>query len=143
MMYGVPDLPLSGSTRDESTEVEHTMYNVFNKTICVCYYTNSSSGLLFIMCGYCYYIDPAAVRTCMQTNFTVHGQPPQFLIASAANDNKQHHVHALSSSLPNNTPVWVQTENSHVPGTVIQQASTPQSYNLLYQCSRGRLEETE
>ena len=85
MMYGVPDLPLSGSTRDESTEVEHTMYNVFNKTICVCYYTNSSSGLLFIMCGYCYYIDPAAVRTCMQTNFTVHGQPPQFLIASAAN----------------------------------------------------------
>ena len=86
MMYGVPDLPLSGSTRDESTEVEHTMYNVLNK-ICVCYYTNSSSGLLFIMCGYCYYIDPAAVRTCMQTNFTVHGQPPQFLIASAANDN--------------------------------------------------------
>ena len=62
------------------------MYNVFNKTICVCYYTNSSSGLLFIMCGYCYYLDPAAVRTCMQTNFTVHGQPPQFLIASAAND---------------------------------------------------------
>ena len=62
------------------------MYNVFNKTICVCYYTNSSSGLLFIMCGYCYYIDPAAVSTCMQTNFTVHGQPPQFLIASAAND---------------------------------------------------------
>ena len=61
------------------------MYNVFNKTICVCYYTNSSSGLLFIMCGYCYYLDPAAVRTCMQTNFTVHGQPPQFLIASAAN----------------------------------------------------------
>ena len=86
MTYGVPDLPLSGSTRDESTEVEHTMYNVFNKTICVCYYTNSSSGLLFIMCGYCYYLDPAAVRTCMQTNFTVHGQPPQFLIASAAND---------------------------------------------------------
>ena len=85
MTYGVPDLPLSGSTRDESTEVEHTMYNVFNKTICVCYYTNSSSGLLFIMCGYCYYLDPAAVRTCMQTNFTVHGQPPQFLIASAAN----------------------------------------------------------
>ena len=31
-------------------------------------------------------IDPAAVCTCMQTNFTVHGQPPQFLIASAAND---------------------------------------------------------
>ena len=86
MTYGVPDLPLSGSTRDESTEVEHTMYNLFNKTICVCYYTNSSSGLLFIMCGYCYYLDPAAVRTCMQTNFTVHGQPPQFLIASAAND---------------------------------------------------------
>ena len=88
-MYGVPDLPLSGSTRDESTEVEHTMYNVFNKTICVCYYTNSSSGLLFIMCGYCYYIDPAAVSTCMQTNFTVHGQPPQFLIASAANGWKR------------------------------------------------------
>ena len=79
MMYGVPDLPLSGSTRDESTEVEHTMYNVFNKTICVCYYTNGSSGLLFIMCGY-----PAAVRTCMQTNFTVHGQPPRFPRASAA-----------------------------------------------------------
>ena len=84
-MYGVPDLPLSGSTRDESTEVEHTMHNVFNKTICVCYDINSSSGLLFIMCGYCYYIDPAAVRTCMQTNFTVHGQPPQFPRASAAN----------------------------------------------------------
>ena len=85
-MYGVPDLPLSGSTRDESTEVEHTMHNVFNKTICVCYDINSSSGLLFIMCGYCYYIDPAAVRTCMQTNFTVHGQPPQFPRASAANE---------------------------------------------------------
>ena len=28
-MYGVPDLPLSGSTRDESTEVDHTMYNAF------------------------------------------------------------------------------------------------------------------
>ena len=51
----------------------------------VCYDINSSSGLLFIMCGYCYYIDPAAVRTCMQTNFTVHGQPPQFPRASAAN----------------------------------------------------------
>ena len=86
MMYGVPDLPLSGSTRDESTEVEHTMYNVFNKKIYVCYYTNSSSGLLFIMFGYRYYIDPAAVRTCMQTNFTVHGQPPQFLRASVTND---------------------------------------------------------
>ena len=61
------------------------MYNVFNKTICVCYDINSSSGLLFIMCGYCYYIDPAAVRTCMQANFTVHGQPPQFPRASAAN----------------------------------------------------------
>ena len=61
------------------------MHNVFNKTICVCYYTNSSSGLLFIMCGYCYYIDPVAVRTCMQTNFTVHGQPPQFPRASAVN----------------------------------------------------------
>ena len=82
--YGVPDLPLSGSTRDESTEVEHTVYNVFNKTICVCY-TNSSSGLLFIICCYCYYIDPAAVRTRMQTNFTVYGQPPQFPRASAAN----------------------------------------------------------
>ena len=35
MMYGVPDLPLSGSTRDESTEVEQTMYNVFNKKIYV------------------------------------------------------------------------------------------------------------
>ena len=84
-MYGVPDLPKSGNTRDESTEVEHTMYNVFNKTICVCYDINSSSGLLFIMCGYCYYIGPAAVRTWMQTNFTVHGQPPQFPRASAAN----------------------------------------------------------
>ena len=49
------------------------------------YDINSSSGLLFIMCGNCYYIDPAAVRTCMQTNFTVHGQPPQFPRASAAN----------------------------------------------------------
>ena len=61
------------------------MYNFFNKTICVCYDINSSSGLLFIMCGYCYYKDPAAVRTWMQTNFTVHGQPPQFPRASAAN----------------------------------------------------------
>ena len=68
-MYGVPDLPLSGSTRDESTEVDHTMYNAFNKIICVCYDINSSSSLLFIMSGYCYYLDPAAVRTCMQTIF--------------------------------------------------------------------------
>ena len=29
--YGVPDLPLSGSTRDESTEVDHTIYNVLTK----------------------------------------------------------------------------------------------------------------
>ena len=38
--------------------------------------------------------------------------------------NKRHCVCSLPL-LPNNTPVWVQTENSHVPGTVIQQASTP------------------
>ena len=31
MAYGVPDLPSSVSTRDESTEVEHTMYNVLTK----------------------------------------------------------------------------------------------------------------
>ena len=31
MMYVVPDLPLSGSTRDESTEVEHTICNVLAK----------------------------------------------------------------------------------------------------------------
>ena len=31
MIYGVPDLPLSGSTQDESTEVEHTMYNFLTK----------------------------------------------------------------------------------------------------------------
>ena len=73
------------------------MYNVFNKTICVCYDINSSSGLLFIMCGYCYYIDPAAVCTCMQTNFTVHGQPPQFPRASAANG--QHDLSAESDVL--------------------------------------------
>jgi len=30
--------------------------------------------------------------------------------------------------LPENTPVWVQTENSQVPGTVVHQASTPRSY---------------
>ena len=41
--------------------------------------------------------------------------------------NKRHRVCSLPL-LPNNTPVWVQTENSHVPGIVIQQASTPRSY---------------
>ena len=41
--------------------------------------------------------------------------------------NKRHRVRSLPL-LPNNTPVWVQTENSHVPGTVIQQAPTPRSY---------------
>ena len=49
VMSGVPDL-YSRSTRDESA-VEHTMYNVFNKTICVCCYMNSSSGLQFTMRG--------------------------------------------------------------------------------------------
>ena len=44
-MYGVPDLPLSGSTRDESTEVDHTMYNAFNKIICVCYVNSSSTPI--------------------------------------------------------------------------------------------------
>ena len=43
MMYGIPTLP--GFTDQEAlemnpaTEVDHTMYNVFNKTICVCYYS--------------------------------------------------------------------------------------------------------
>ena len=37
---------------DRSTEAVH--YNVFNKTICVCY-INSSSGHLFIMCDHCCY----------------------------------------------------------------------------------------
>ena len=63
-MYGVPDdLPLSGSTRDESTEVEHS-YNVqcfltkqfvyvIIQTVAVVW-PRETSGLLFIMCGYCY-----------------------------------------------------------------------------------------
>ena len=41
--------------------------------------------------------------------------------------NKRHNVRSLPS-LPDNTPVWVQTENSQVPGTVVHQASTPRSY---------------
>jgi len=43
--------------------------------------------------------------------------------------NKRHHVRSLPP-LPDNIPVWVQTENSNVPGTVVQQASTPRSYIL-------------
>jgi len=43
------------------------------------------------------------------------------------NYNKQHRVRSLPP-LPNNTHVWVQTENCHVPGTVVQPATTPQSY---------------
>ena len=41
--------------------------------------------------------------------------------------NRQHRVKSLPN-LPDNTPVWVQTENSQVPGTVVQQAATPRSY---------------
>ena len=43
--------------------------------------------------------------------------------------NKRHRVRSFPP-LPDNTPVLVQTENSHVPGTVVQQASTPQPYIL-------------
>ena len=41
--------------------------------------------------------------------------------------NRQHHVKSLPT-LPANIPVWVQTENSQVPGTVVQQAATPILY---------------
>jgi len=41
--------------------------------------------------------------------------------------NKRHRVRSLPP-LPDNTPVWVQTDNGHVPGTVVQPASTPRSY---------------
>ena len=41
--------------------------------------------------------------------------------------NKRHRVKTLPS-LPNNTPIWIQTENTQVPGTVVQQAATPRSY---------------
>ena len=34
----------------------------------------------------------------------------------------------LLPSLPYNTPVWIQTENTHIPGTVVEQATTPRSY---------------
>ena len=43
------------------------------------------------------------------------------------NYNNRHRVKTLPS-LPDNTPVWIQTENTHVPGTVVQQAATPRSY---------------
>ena len=41
--------------------------------------------------------------------------------------NNQHHVKTLPS-LPDNSPIWIQTENTHVPGTVVKQAITPRSY---------------
>ena len=41
--------------------------------------------------------------------------------------NKRHRARSLPP-LTDNTPVWVQTENSNVPGTVVRQAPTPQSY---------------
>ena len=41
--------------------------------------------------------------------------------------SKQHRVKTLPS-LPDNTPVWIQTDNSQVPGTVVHQATTPRSY---------------
>ena len=41
--------------------------------------------------------------------------------------NNRHHVKTLQS-LPDNTPVWIQTENTHIPGTVVEQATTPRSY---------------
>ena len=41
--------------------------------------------------------------------------------------NRQYRVKSLQN-LPDNTPVWVQTENSQVPNTVVQQAATPRSY---------------
>ena len=41
--------------------------------------------------------------------------------------NNQHRATSLPS-LPDNSPVWVQTESSQVPGTVVQQAATPRSY---------------
>lgn len=44
--------------------------------------------------------------------------------------NNQHRVKTLPS-LPDNTPVWIQTENSQVPGTVVHQATAPRSYVIL------------
>ena len=41
--------------------------------------------------------------------------------------NNRHHVKTLPS-LPDNSPIWIQTENTYVPGTVVKQATTPRSY---------------
>ena len=50
-------------------------------------------------------------------------------------DNR-HRVRSLPP-LPNDTPVWVQTENSQEPGTIVHQAATPRSY--LVSTPRGEL----
>jgi len=48
-----------------------------------------------------------------------------------ANQNKyydnRHRVRSLPQ-LPDDTPVWLQTENSQEPGTIVHQAATPRSY---------------
>ena len=41
--------------------------------------------------------------------------------------NNRHCIKTLPS-LPDNTPIWIQTENTQVPGTIVQQAVTPRFY---------------
>ncbi|XP_065891689.1 uncharacterized protein [Dysidea avara] len=41
--------------------------------------------------------------------------------------NNRHRIKSLPQ-LPDDTPVWVQTENSQVHGTIVHQAATPRSY---------------
>ena len=50
--------------------------------------------------------------------------------------NNRHRVKSLPQ-LPDDTPMWVQTENSQVPGTIVHQATTPQSY--IVSTPRGQL----
>ena len=43
------------------------------------------------------------------------------------NYNKSHHTRDVDL-LPNNTSVWVRTENTQQPGTIVSAADTPRSY---------------
>ena len=57
-----------------------------------------------------------------------------------ANQSKYYDNRHRVKSLPplsNDTPVWVQTENSQEPGTIVHQAATPRSY--LVSTPRGEL----
>ena len=60
----------------------------------------------------------------------------EFKMSQKNNYDRQHQTHSLPP-LPNDTEVWVTTEERQVPGQVISRSDTPRSY--MVQTDTGNL----